>query len=163
MTCRVLVETNFEGGLLVENTRNYFAQADDGSVYYFGETVDTYEDGVLTGHGGSWLVGGPSGGDPEETLTAANPSLFMPATPETADEFMPEDVTDGPRELDRIQRTGVTVRVAAGKFEGCIEVLEHDLVDDEFETKWYAPGIGVLKGKAKGESFGLVATTLSGD
>jgi hypothetical protein len=159
VTCVVIQETEFEGGQLVEITKNYFAQANDGSVYYFGETVDDYEDGVITGHGGGWLVGGPTGDDPPETQSVVDPALFMPANPEEGDEWMPEDVPDGPQELDLLTRADVKVKVPTGRYEGCIEVLETDVADDASEKKWYAPGIGVCKGKQKGENFALVATT----
>jgi hypothetical protein len=161
VTCRILQETNFEGGALVEDTRNYFAEADDGSVYYFGETVDEYEDGVIVGHEGSWLVGGPGLGDPPGTLVVTDPALFMPANPEVGDEFMPENVPGGPQEVDTILRTGLKVRTPAGTFEDCIEVLETNPVEGDTEHKWYAPGVGVLKGRTKGESFILIATTIS--
>src|SRR3712207_5052927 len=42
-------------GRLLEVAVDYFAQADDGSVWYFGEHVDNYEDGVLVNHDGTWL------------------------------------------------------------------------------------------------------------
>src|SRR5213594_4290066 len=38
--CRILVEEAYEDGALVERSFNYFAQADDGTVYYFGEVVN---------------------------------------------------------------------------------------------------------------------------
>ena len=161
VTCRVLQETEFEDGGLVEISLNYFARADDGSVYYFGETVDNYEDGVVVDNDGSWLVGGPGGGDPVSTAAVDDPALFMPANPEEDDEFMPENVPDGPRELDRVVREDVKVKVPAGKYEGCIEVLETDVADGATEKKWYAPGVGVVRGKARGENFALVATTFS--
>jgi len=51
--CRVLQETSIEDGQVVEISRNYFAQADDGTVYYFGEIVDIYDLGVVVSHSGS--------------------------------------------------------------------------------------------------------------
>ncbi len=39
--CRVLREVAFEDGQLLEISDNYFAQADDGTVYYFGEVATT--------------------------------------------------------------------------------------------------------------------------
>ncbi len=162
VTCRVLREINFEDGALVEDTTNYFAQADDGTVYYFGEVVNDYEAGAIVGHGGSWLVGGPSGGDPPETLASPDPGLFMPANPEEGDQFLSENVPTGPQELDQVRRTGRRVKVTAGSYEGCIEVLETNPVDGSTETKWYAPGVGVIRGKARGEGFGLVATSFVG-
>jgi hypothetical protein len=161
VSCVTMREMEFEDGELVEISINYFAESDDGTVWYFGETVDNYEEGVVVDHGGSWLVGGPTGADPEETDAVDGPALFMPANPEVGDEYMPEDVPDGPRELDRVRRVDRKVRTGIGSVEGCIEVLETDVADGSTETKWYGPGIGVLKGKAKGESFVLVASTLS--
>jgi len=68
--CRILREVAFEDGELVESSDNYFAQADDGTVYYFGEVVDNYVDGVIANHDGSWLVGGPTlASDPPEIAT----------------------------------------------------------------------------------------------
>lgn len=160
VTCRILQETEFTGGALSEISTNYFAQSDDGSVWYFGEVVDEYEGGVVTGHSGSWLVGGPAGGDPPETMTVAAPGLFMPAHPEVDDQFVPEDLPDGSSETDTIAHAGLGVRTPAGRFAGCIEVTESNQPDGDTETKWYAPGQGVVRAKAKGETLALDATTL---
>src|SRR5690242_4306376 len=116
--CHILQETEFGGGAVDEISLNYFAQGDDGAVYYFGETVDTYEGGVVTGHEGSWLVGGPTlPTDPKETATAEAPGLFMPANPEVDDTFKPEDLAPVVDETDVIQDTDVKVKVPAGKLE----------------------------------------------
>lgn len=160
VTCRILQEYAFEKGELVEISRNHFAQADDGTVYYFGETVDNYEDGVVVDHGGSWLVGGPAADDPEETETVAAPAVFMPANPEVGDQFLPEDLAGGNQEIDTIRRVGRKVKVPVGRLQGCIEVREYSPLTDETETKWYAPGIGVTKAKARGELSVLDSTTL---
>ena len=158
---RILQETEFDDGTLSEISRNYFAQADDGTVYYFGETVDTYEDGVVTGHGGSWLVGGPTdAGDPAETATAAAPNVFMPANPEVDDVFKPEDTLPVVDETDTVKDVGLTVQTPAGKFPNAIKIVESSSLDSGTETKWYAAGVGVVKGKAKGENFVLQASTI---
>jgi hypothetical protein len=159
VTCRLLQETEFEDGELVEISYNYFAQADDGTVYYFGEVVDNYEDGEVVDHGGSWLVGGPVGDDPPETATVSVPALFMPANPEVGDEFRPEDVPGGPQEIDTVHAVDRNVKVPAGENAGCVEIRELSLPDQR-ETKWYAPGVGVIKAKGKGEILKLDASTL---
>lgn len=159
---RVLQETEFEDGLLSEISKNYFAQADDGTVYYFGETVDTYEDGVVTGHEGSWLVGGPTDpGDPAGTATAPAPNVFMPANPEMGDVFKPEDLAPVVDESDEVKDVGLTVQSPAGKFHNAIRILESSSIESGTETKWYAAGVGVVKGKAKGETFNLQATSIA--
>ncbi len=160
--CRTLQEMEFEGGELVEISLNWFAQADDGTVWYFGETVDEYEDGQVVSNGGSWLVGGPGAGDPPGTMTVAAPAVFMPGNPEVGDEYSPENLPDGSQELNTVRRTGRTVKTPGGRFEGCIEVREFHLPDEEYETKWWAPGVGVVLEKAKGEKLVLLSSTLRG-
>jgi hypothetical protein len=102
VACHILVEEAYEDGELVERSFNYFAQADDGTVYYFGEVVNIYENGVIVSHEGSWLVGGatlPS--DPPGIGNAPKPGLFMPANPELGDMFKPEDLFPIVDETDR--------------------------------------------------------------
>ena len=53
--------------------------SNDGTVYYFGEVVDIYENGEVVDHEGSWLVGGPiQPGDPTDAANAGEPAVFMP-------------------------------------------------------------------------------------
>jgi len=159
--CAILQETEFNGGQLIEVSQNFFAQADDGAVYYFGEIVDSYDKGVIVSHEGSWLVGGPTAAtDPPETATAIQPGLFMPAQPQVGDVFKPEDLFPVVDETVTVQRIHQTVTVPAGKFVDAIEVQETTRLGDAPEVKWYAPGVGVIKGQTKNESFALVASTL---
>src|SRR5262245_10820583 len=158
--CRALQETEFEDGELAEISVNWFAQSDDGGVWYFGEVVDEYDEGAVSGHGGSWLVGGPGGGDPAETMTVASPALVMPGNAEVGDEFRPEDLPDGSVEVGTVARLGRKVRTPAGMFDDCLEVAELHLPSGERETKWYAPGQGVVKAKGKHELLLLEASSL---
>src|SRR4030095_267773 len=110
----VLQETEFADGQLKEISRNYFAQADDGTVYYFGETVDVYEDGAVVDHGGSWLVGGPTlPSDPPGTANASVPSGFMVADPAVGDTFKPEDLFPIVDETVTVKEVDEKVGVAA--------------------------------------------------
>ena len=90
---RALLETLFntiEDGVLVERTRDYYAQDTDGNVWYMGEDSVAFEyddDGNLTGTSteGSWRAG----------RNKARPGYAMPATPELGfryfQEFAPKD------------------------------------------------------------------------
>jgi len=84
----------------------------------------------------------------------------MPARPETGDAFKPEDLFPIVDETVTVKRVGQTVRVPAGRFTNAIEVQETSRLGDAPETKWYAPGVGAVKGRTKGEDFSLIATTL---
>ena len=156
----ILEETALENGVIVEISENYFAQADDGTVYYFGEVVDIYENGVVVGHGGSWLLGGPTQpGDPAETATASNPNVFMPANPRVGDVFKPEDLVPFVDETDVIVKAGLNVSTPGGRFTNCIQINESSQLSPSTETKWYAPGIGVIKVKEHGEVLVLDAVS----
>ena len=51
----IIRDRAYEDGHLVEDTLDYFAQADDGTVHYFGEHVDNIRRGRIVDHHGSWL------------------------------------------------------------------------------------------------------------
>jgi len=160
VSCRVLQETSIEDGQTVEISRNYFAQADDGTVYYFGEVVDNYDGGSVVSHEGSWLVGGPSDpSDPPETATDSDPNVFMPAHPELGDVFKPEDALPFVDESDLILKVRQKVSVPAGRYARCIQVRESSVLTTATETKWYAPGLGVIKVKEHGEVLALDEVT----
>lgn len=161
--CHTLAEIEFEDGELVEISLNWFAEADDGTVYYFGEVVDDYEDGAVSGHGGSWLVGGPTlPADPEDTATAEVPAVFMPGEPEVGDSWKPEDLFPLVDETVTLLDDEARLRTPAGSFEDALKVQEtSDLPDSSPELKWYAAGLGVVRAKGRGEKLDLVASTLS--
>jgi len=162
VSTRILQETEFEAGVLEEISQNFFAQADDGTVYYFGEVVDIYEDGQIVDHEGSWLVGGATlPGDPPDTGNAADPTIFMPGNPEVGDQFKPEDLFPLVDETVTILAMDVRVRVEAGRYLNAMKVRETSLLpDSDPEKKWYAPGLGAVKTRASGEKLGLIASTL---
>jgi hypothetical protein len=74
---RIIEERESEDGELVEVSRNYFVQAADGTVCYFGEDSDTYEGGKVVDHEGSWRAGKDD----------AKPGIIMPAKPEVGQSF----------------------------------------------------------------------------
>jgi hypothetical protein len=159
--CHILREEAYEDGELVEKSLNYFAQADDGSVYYFGEVVNIFENGVIVSHEGSWLVGGatlPS--DPPGTGNAPQPALFMPAHPERGDVFKQEDLFPIVDETDEVVGVDLDVQVPAGKYDDAIAIKESSLLTPGTEMKWYAPGVGVVKVQANGEILRLKFSTL---
>ncbi|MGH7769701.1 MAG: hypothetical protein ACREQP_19815 [Candidatus Binatia bacterium] len=159
--CRVLREIAFENGELLEISDNYFAQADDGTVYYFGEVVDNYENGVVVDNDGSWLVGGPTlPSDPPTTGNDDQPTVFMPANPEVGDVFKPEHLPGIVDETGEILRVNVTVKLPAGRYEGTIKIQETSALAPGTTNKWYAPGVGVVMEKAKREHLNLISSTL---
>ena len=155
VTCRVLEEWEVADGEIIEISQNYFAQADDGSVWYFGEVVDQYEGGEVVAHGGSWLVGGPGPGDPPGTVTAPTPTVFMPAWPEVGDTWKAEDLpASGIEEFDRVVALRRRMPTPYATFRNVLEVEERT---PGVGTKWYAPRFGFVRQRGSdGEIVALI-------
>ncbi|MBI4880026.1 MAG: hypothetical protein HY812_10270 [Planctomycetes bacterium] len=159
---RIVREMEFERGVLMEASLRYFAQADDGTVYCFGELADAYQDGVVVSHEGSWLVGGatlPS--DPPGTPAAVDPTVFMPAHPEVGDQFKPEDLYPVVDETVTVVATVQAVKVEGGTFKNVLRLKETSLIPGSgLERKWIASGVGVIRSRGEGERLALISTSL---
>ena len=130
----VLRDAAFEDGRLVERTFDYFAQSDDGTVYYLGEDVDNIRRGKVVDHGGSWLYG-------RDTDV---PGVAMPADPKVGDQYRFEDVPGITAESNRVEEAGMRARVAGRLFTGVIRIQEFVQPEGEIEYKLYAPDVGLI-------------------
>lgn len=134
---RVVEERETVNGQLVEVSRNYFAASKkSGDVYYFGEDVDTYRDGKLTGHGGSWRAG----------ANGAKFGLMTPGTPRVGAKYYQELAGDVAR--DRVEIVSLTEKLEtpAGKFTDCLKTEETTpLEPGAKEYKLYAPHVGLAQ------------------
>lgn len=136
VTTRVLEEKETHDGKVAEISRNYFAiDSTSGDVYYFGEDVDEYIDGKITGHSGSWLSG----------VNGAHYGLMMPAHPKVGDRYCQEVA---PKiAMDRAEVVSVTesVTVPAGTFQKCLKTEETTPLEPNSKAyKLYAPGVGLI-------------------
>src|ERR1043166_887591 len=133
---RVVEERETENGLPAEVSRNYFAiSKKDSSVYYFGEDVDEYEDGKLSGHGGSWHAG----------ENGARFGLMMPGAPRVGARYYQEVAPHVAMDRAEIVSVTDTYETPAGKFENCVKTIETTPLEKGRETKIYAPGVGQLQ------------------
>ena len=130
----VMEDREFRNGALEEVTLDYFAQDDEGNVYYLGEDVDEYENGKVKGHEGAWLLG----------KDTKNPGVIITALPKVGDKFKSEDVNKQIHEDDEVMSVSETVSVPAGTYENCVK-LKETLATGEAEFKFYAPGVGVVR------------------
>jgi hypothetical protein len=130
----VIEDRAYEDGELVERTLDYFAQADDGTVYYLGEDVDNYENGRVVDHEGSWLYG----------RDTSRLGVAMPARPRTGSRWRFEDVPGITVESDRVVDRLARVRVRGKTYRHVIRVREHS-TPGEIEHKLYARGTGLIR------------------
>jgi hypothetical protein len=134
---RVVEEREFKDGKLVEVSRNFFAlNSADNGVYYFGEEVDIYKNGKITGHEGAW----------ESGKDGAKFGLMVPGTPVVGacyyQEIAPEVA------MDRAEIVSVTesLKTPAGEYRNCLKTEETTPLEPrEKEYKIYAPGIGLVQ------------------
>lgn len=131
----VLEVKEFEDNELVEQTLDYFAQHRDGSVWYFGERIDDYEDGKVTGHEGQWLAGEGN----------ARPGLYLPANPVVGQEFAQEQAPGVAEDRSTILAVGAEVTTPAGRFTGCIRVKDYAPLTKTEGFKFYCPKVGIAR------------------
>ncbi len=144
----VMEDREFKDGKLAEVTLDYFAQDDEGNVYYLGEDVDEYENGKVVNHEGAWLLG----------KDTQNPGVIIPAHPKVGDKFKSEDVNKEIYEEDEIVSVSETVSVPAGTYENCVKVKE-TLADGTTEFKFHAPGVGWVREVPQGGDEVLISHT----
>ncbi|MSR21027.1 MAG: hypothetical protein EXR91_08615 [Gemmatimonadetes bacterium] len=118
----------FLGGRLHETAIDWYAQADDNSVWYLGEDVFNYAAGVVADRNGTWQAGrdGPA-------------AMIMPGSPQVNNVYRPENICGAVFEEVTVEATGLTVNGPTGPVTGAIQVKElHQ--DGAYEDKTFAPG-----------------------
>lgn len=117
-------------GRIHELALDFYAQADDGAVWYFGEDVFNYEDGAVANTEGTWLAGkdGPA-------------AMIMPARPAVGNVFRPENIPGVVFEEVTVVSVGERVEGPRGSVDGAIVTRELHM-DGALESKTFAPGYG---------------------
>ena len=140
----------YRNGRIEEVALDRYAQADDGSVWYFGEDVVDYKGGNVVTTEGTWLAGveGP-------------PAMIMPADPKLGDVFRPENILGIVFEEVTVTKVGVTVAGPHGPVAGAIVAQELHL-DESVSQKQFAPGYGEFF-SGKGGSVEALAIAVSAD
>jgi len=143
---------------VTEDTTDWYALDKDRNVWYFGEISKQLEDGILVGIDGSWTT------DSE----GAKPGYIMLANPKEGDVYRQEFALSEAEDMGRV--VGVNekindlpvdqwvkdqlIAVTGTGISGNSEVLLHtqdfsalepeSVLDEGYEDKYYAPGIGVV-------------------
>ncbi len=132
---------------------DWYAQADDGSVWYFGEDVFNYEDGKVADTKGTWMASDDDTGRDDHAGQAAVGNVYRPENAPGG------GVRGGARREGRPDLAG-----PSGKISGAIEVNELHM-DGTREGKIFAPGYGEFSTGNPGgdlEAVSLASPTDSG-
>jgi hypothetical protein len=136
ITVRVVEERESVDGALNEVGRFWYARSlETGDVYFFGEEVDFYSDGILVNQVRLWEAG----------VDGAVPGILMPATFLLGARYH-QNLAPTARDAAENLAMGIESATPAGSFSNCVQVLETDLLRSEESpaTKTYAPAIGLV-------------------
>ncbi len=148
VTLTVLEEKAYADGELIETALDYFAQHRDGSVYYFGERVDNFEDGQFRDHAGQWLSG--------EGANA--PGIIMPASPVAGTTYQSEDAPGVAEDMYTVMSLNERVETPAGAWDGCLKTKDFTPLEPGItEFKYYCPGVGLVREEAPDGVLELVS------
>ena len=138
VSTRVVEEAEYEDGELVEISRNFFVQAPDGTVCYYGEDVDDYENGIVVSHDGEWRVG----------IDGNLPGIIMPGTPVIETKFAQESAPGIAEDMSAIEEIGVSVSTPFADYDDALHAIDWNPLEGEdsgdAEDKYYVPGIGLV-------------------
>jgi hypothetical protein len=135
---RIVEERETKNDLPVEVSRNFFAISKrTKSVYYFGEEVDIYKAGKVVSHEGAWMAG----------VNGARFGLAMPGAPALKARYYQESAPGVAMDRAEIVSLSETLSTPAGLFKDVLKVVETTPLErGAAEAKYYAPGVGSLKG-----------------
>lgn len=123
----------FLNGSLKEDTIDWYAQDEDGTVWYFGEDTKEYEDGVVVSTAGTWLAG----------KDGAKPGFIMLAHPRVGRSYRQEFAQGVAEDRASVVSLKETVSVPFGTFHDCLQTLETTPLNPASrEYKYYARRIG---------------------
>lgn len=141
VSTRVVCDTAYVDGLLVEVAEDWYAQDDQGNVWYFGEFVVNYnydDKGNLidTDNDGSWIADG----------VVNFPGIIMYADPMIDDFYYQEYAPDVALDFALVTSLTDEVDIDFGFFTDVLNTSEGNLIDGpEFvENKLYAQDIGLV-------------------
>jgi hypothetical protein len=141
---RVVHDLVTENGVPVEDTLDWYAQDDDGNLWYFGEDTTEFEDGKPAGHAGAWEAG----------VDGALPGILLPADPEVGMTYRQEYYAGEAEDRAKVLSLDEPVSVPFGDLTGALQTedttpLEPDVVEQKFYVRAVGP---VLALKVKGDT-----------
>ncbi len=134
VTTHVLEARELIDGELYEIARNFYVEASDGTVCYFGEDVEFYENGQVVNTKGSWRAGADN----------AKPGIIMPASPLVGSAYLQENAPGIALDMGRVVSTTEALTVNGQMYDNVVRVMDVNPLDtcDQEEPKLYVPGIG---------------------
>ena len=123
----------YESGVLTEDTLDWYAQDDQGNVWYFGELATQLPAGT---HDGSWTAG----------VDGAQPGYIMEAAPKVGDLYCQENAPGVAQDVAEVLSVSASRSVPFGTYSGnVLQTKDYSLLEPKNENKFYEPGVGMLE------------------
>ena len=142
VNCTVVHDVVSLEGEMIEDTYDWYAQDLDGNVWYFGEDVSNYENGVFKDKDGSFEAG----------IDGAKPGIVMLSNPVTEMPYRQEYYFNVAEDWGKVVAKGLTVTTPYGTFTDCLKTADWNALEPDapLEFKYYAPGVGLVKEETEG-------------
>ncbi len=145
--CVVVHDTVSIGGVVKEDTFDWYAQDKEGAVWYFGEDTKEFKKGGKVNTGGSWEAG-----------VDGQPGIIMPAHPKPGAPYRQEYSPGNAEDMGQVVAIDETTTVPHGTFKHCVKTKDWSMLESGHEHKWYAKGVGCVRAES---SDGEVSTLIS--
>jgi hypothetical protein len=135
VNCVVVRDTVTLDGVITEDTLDWYAQDNEGNVWYFGEDTKEYEDGKVASTEGSWEAG----------VDGAKPGIAMKAHPRPGDSYRQEYYQGEAEDMAKVLRLGESAKVPFGSFTDVLVTEDTTPLEPEvIEHKYYALDVGLV-------------------
>ena len=132
---RVVRDTVYEDGELIEDTFDWFAQDADGNVWYLGEDTAEFSDGKLTTREGSFEAG----------VDGAMAGILLPARPRPGMAYRQEYYKGHAEDNGEVLSTNEMAQVPFGRFRNALLTKDTNTLEPNvLEYKLYARGVGLV-------------------
>jgi hypothetical protein len=132
-----LLDQDFDGGQLVQQSLDYLARDEQGNVWYLGSYTEEYEGGEFVTATDAWLAG----------VKGAKPGILMQADPRTGTPpYFVAQPPGGEEEVDvaQVVETGQSQCVPFKCYKDVLIIREGKEAAPDNEFKYYAPGVGQI-------------------
>ncbi|HTJ82086.1 MAG TPA: hypothetical protein VL400_10200 [Polyangiaceae bacterium] len=135
VTCTQVHDVLTDGGEVVEDTLDWYAQDTDGTVWYFGEDTKEYSGGMVVSTEGSWTAG----------VDGAKPGILVEGSPAVGDQYRQEYYACHAEDMGEVLALDASATVPQGAYSGCLKTRDTTPLEPTAdEAKYYCPGVGLV-------------------
>lgn len=135
ISCIVVRDTVTVDGELVEDTYDWYAQDEEGNIWYMGEDSKEYENGEVVSTEGSWEAG----------VDGAKPGIIWQADPQVGGSYRQEYYAGEAEDMAEVISLDESITVPYGTYNNTIQTQEWTpLEPNVLEYKYYASGVGMV-------------------